>query len=53
MQNIPDIGRKKAKLILESFGSLISIFFPDINKFASIKGIGKKTANHITRLIHS
>lgn len=47
LQSIPEIGPKRAKSLIENFGSIEEIFKKDLDELTSVPGIGKKAAKAI------
>jgi len=52
LQAIPEIGPKKAELLLDAFGSPADIASAPIDALANVDGIGPKTARSIHRVFH-
>jgi ERCC4-type nuclease len=53
VQNLPGIGSKKAKAVLEEFGTLSKVFSANPEGFSKIHGIRKKTASSLFHLINA
>lgn len=51
LQSIPEIGPKRAKLLIEKFGSAEKIFRQDLQQLTSVPGIGKKAAKAIRWIV--
>ena len=51
LQGLPGIGPERAERLLDTFGSLESIFGADEMELAEVEGIGDKTARRIRNLV--
>jgi len=51
LSSIPNVGTKRAKLLLEKFKSISDIFDAEDKTLLSIEGIGKKTITNIRRML--
>lgn len=51
LQGLPGIGPTRARLLLDKFGTLKTIFNAPVNELEQIPGIGKNTAKQINRII--
>lgn len=52
IDSIPMIGEKKAKSLLESFGSISKIANSSVKEIAKVPGIGQKRAKEIYEILH-
>lgn len=52
IQGLPGIGLKRAKHLLQQFGSVRSVFNATIEDLQTVDGIGKKTAKSIYQLLN-
>ena len=51
LQNLPGIGRERAQLLLEGFGSVENCITADLKALMRVEGIGPKTAEGIRSLV--
>ena len=51
LQNLPGIGRERAQLLLEGFGSVENCITADLKALMRVDGIGPKTAEGIRSLV--
>jgi ERCC4-type nuclease len=51
LQGLPGIGRDRAELLLETFGSVEKIFTAEYEDLIQVKGIGRKTARNIRDMV--
>jgi Fanconi anemia group M protein len=52
LQTIPNIGKKRANLLLSNFKTLKNIFNADDRNLLFLKGIGKKSVESIKRMLN-
>lgn len=52
LQGLPGIGPAKAKMLLDKFGTLNSIFTASISELKEVDGVGKYTAEQICFLLY-
>jgi len=48
---IPGVGREKAKMIYQRFGSMESLVRADVRQIASVKGVGEKLAKRVFKAL--
>lgn len=53
LQGLPGVGRKRARQLLETFGSVASVFAADEAHLRQVRGIGMRTAAAIHRVAHA
>ncbi|MFP4657818.1 MAG: ERCC4 domain-containing protein [Desulfonatronovibrionaceae bacterium] len=51
LQGLPGIGRDRAELLLETFGSVERVFTAGYDDLLQVKGIGRKTARQIRDMV--
>jgi Fanconi anemia group M protein len=51
IEGLPNVSGKLAQRLLEQFGSVKAVFSADVNELSKVKGIGKKTAEEIKKVI--
>jgi DNA excision repair protein ERCC-4 len=51
LQGLPGIGKQRAKVLLEHFGSIERVILADEEKLAEVDGIGRVTAKAIRELV--
>lgn len=51
LQGLPGIGAKRAKKLLQQFGTARSVLNAEKEQLTGVKGIGEKTAEKITRVL--
>lgn len=49
---IPGIGRKRAQLLLEKFGTLDALFRAESKQIREVPGVGRKTAMHLDQIFN-
>jgi Fanconi anemia group M protein len=51
IEGLPNVSGKLAQRLLEHFGSVKAVFSADVAELSKVKGIGKKTAEEIKKVI--